>query len=97
MARNLISILDTLEQRIELLKEENEGLRKINNELEQSNSELRRSMAKAAEDREKALLDVEYLRISHKLADSPDSLVEARKVIAGLIRNIDRCIEMLKE
>ena len=41
--------------------------------------------------------DCEYLEVSHKLADNPDTLVATRRRLAGLIRNIDRCLEMLKE
>ena len=39
----------------------------------------------------------EFLAVSHKLANDADDLVAARRHIAGLIRNIDRCLEILKE
>jgi len=55
----------------------------------------RRREARAERDR--ALMDAEFLAVSHKLADSPDVLVDARRHIAQLIRNIDRCLVMLKE
>lgn len=97
MARTLLTILGDLEQRISLLQGEMEELRRKNSELEQLNSELVKREAEARQARDAALTDVDYLKVSHRLADSPDSLVETRKVIAGLIRNIDRCIEMLKE
>ena len=43
------------------------------------------------------MLDAEFLAVSHKLADSPDTLVSARRHLARLTRHIDRCLEMLKE
>lgn len=46
---------------------------------------------------DRAKSDVQFLRVSHRLASSPDSLVEARRLIAGLIRNIDKAIAELKE
>lgn len=97
MARTLLTILGDLEQRISLLQGEMEELRRKNSELEQLNAELVKMETEARQARDTALTDVDYLKVSHRLADSPDSLVETRKVIAGLIRNIDRCIEMLKE
>lgn len=97
MARSLVTILEDLESRIAALQTEMEELRERNSELEMMNSDLRKREAEAQNAREQALLDVEYLKVSYRLAESPDSLAETRKVIAGLIRNIDRCIEMLKE
>lgn len=97
MARSLVSILEELEQRTAALQAEMEELRSRNSELEMQNDDLRKREAEAQAAKEQALLDVEYLRVSYRLAESPDSLAETRKVIAGLIRNIDRCIEMLKE
>ena len=41
--------------------------------------------------------DMRFLRVSHRLAASPDALVEARRMVAGLIRNIDKAIADLKE
>lgn len=40
--------------------------------------------------------DVEYLTMSHRLADNPDTIIETRRHISRLIRNIDRCLEMLE-
>jgi len=40
---------------------------------------------------------VEFLTMSYRLADSPDTIVSARRRIARLIRTIDSCISMLKE
>lgn len=97
MAQSLLSILERLEARQEELRAEMESLRKRNRELEEENADLRRKEAEALEIRDKALLDAEYLSVSYRLAENPDTLVETRRIIAGLIRNIDRCIEMLKE
>lgn len=97
MAQSLLSILEQLQGNIETLKEEIGRLRQKNRELEEENAGLREKTAEAEASREKALLDAEYMAVSHKLADSPDTLADTRRLIAGLIRNIDRCIAMLKE
>jgi len=97
MAQSLLSILESLEAREEELRAEMESLRQRNRELEEENAGLRSKEAEALKLRDKALLDVEYLSVSHRLAESPDTLADTRRIIAGLIRNIDRCIAMLKE
>lgn len=97
MAESLISILEKLDDRIKRLKEQNEELRQTNERLTAENSDLIQKARKAEEARSQAILDVEYLAVSHKLADNPDTLITARRQINQLIRNIDRCIEMLKD
>lgn len=97
MAQSLISILQQLEVRQNELRSQMASLKQRNRELEEENADLRRKEAEALEVRDKALLDVEYLSVSHKLADNPDTLADTRRIIAGLIKNIDRCIDMLKE
>lgn len=97
MADSLISILDQLNNRITELNMQNSRLRLRNEELLEENENLRRAADEAKGARDKALLDSEYLAVSHKLADNPETLVAARRHISQLIRNIDRCIDMLKE
>ncbi len=97
MATPLPDILDTLRLQIEARRKEYARLKERNRLLEEENADLRRLAAEAQKEREKAMLDAEFLAVSHKLADSPDTLVSARRHLARLIRNIDRCLEMLKE
>lgn len=97
MAESLLSILERLDKRIKELAMQNSQLQLRNEELTAQNEDLRRKAQEAESAREKALLDAEYLAVSHKLAEGPDNLVTARRHISQLIRNIDRCIDMLKD
>lgn len=97
MAESLLDVLERLNDRIKELAARNAGLATRNAELEASNAELRREAEEAREARKRAELDVEYLAVSHKLADDPDTLIATRRHISQMIRNIDRCLEMLKE
>lgn len=97
MAESLLEILQQLKAKQQELQLEVERLRARNRELENRNLDLQECAEDALKRRDEALLEMEYLKVSHHLADSPDSLVETRRLIAGLIRNIDRCIAMLKE
>lgn len=97
MEHSLLDVLEQLQNRISEMQEEMRELRHRNSRLEEENAELREKEALALKKRDEALVDVEYLSVSRRLAESPDTLVETRRMIAGLIRNIDRCIQMLKE
>lgn len=97
MADSLLTALQDLRTRIEAMNNEMALLREHCADLEAERDEYRRQAQEAISARERAELDIEYLRVSHKLADSPQSLIETRRRIAGLIRNIDRCIDLLKE
>lgn len=79
----LSAIHRQLQERIAMLEEENEDLRR---QLDETRSQL-----------DSTRNDVEFLTMSHRLADSPDSIISARRRIARLIRTIDNCISMLKE
>lgn len=97
MASSLLAALQQMQTRIAEISAEMDSLREQNRLLTEENQSLRRDLADTALERDKAKLDAQFLAVSHKLADNPDTLVDARRLIAGLIRNIDRCIEMLKE
>lgn len=93
----MIEAIERLKSRVKALTEENRRLRGRNAELELRHSELQKQAEEADSGRQRAELDAEYLAISHKLAEDPDTLIKARRHIAQMIRNIDRCLEMLKE
>lgn len=97
MAASLLSMLDALNGKIQGLLEKNDTLEKRSRELEEENADLRRQIAVALKERDRARLDSEFLAMSHKLADNPDTLIDTRRQFAKLIRNIDRCLNMLKE
>lgn len=65
--------------------------------LEKENEDLRIQLSETRAELDNTRKDVEFLTMSHRLADSPDSVISARRRIARLIRTIDNCISMLKE
>ena len=97
MARSLLTVLDSLREKIDALNRGVETLRTHNRELEEENEVLRRTIEDTVRERDKARLDSDFLAVSHRLAQDPDQIIDARRLISRLIRNIDRCIEMLKE
>ena len=91
----LLNTLEILKGKIDSLVARNESLLLRNSSLEEENRDLRKKTEEAYAERDRARL--EFLAVSHKLANDADDLVAARRHIAGLIRNIDRCLEILKE
>lgn len=93
----LINSISALSRKIDRLLERYASLQMKVKSLEEENFLLRKEKEDADERLEQAGKEIEFLKLSHRLADSPEALVSARQNVAGLIRTIDSCIRMLKE
>lgn len=60
-------------------------------------SDLETELELTREELKKKALDVEFLTVSHKLADTPQALADARKVVRRMIAGVDKAIALLKE
>ncbi|MEZ3551056.1 MAG: hypothetical protein K1W02_10075 [Muribaculaceae bacterium] len=97
MALPLTSLLDIVGQKVERLQTIHQGLHTRIAALEEENNNLRAELEETKKQLCNTRRDVEFLTMSYRLADSPDTIVSARRRIARLIRTIDSCISMLKE
>lgn len=97
MASGLEQELQTLIARSRKAAEAIVALRSELNQSRCREQDLLMQLRLTRQELDRAKSDVQFLRVSHRLASSPDSLVEARRLIAGLIRNIDKAIAELKE
>lgn len=97
MAQSLNTLLHDISVHAQQLGEINLALKTRIAELEHEVELLKGSLAEKEKELQRALTDAEFLTMSHRLADSPDTIISARRQIARLIRNIDNCISMLKE
>ena len=97
MANPLLSILNELHGNIFRLSDHESQLHERIRELEKTKSDLEAELEDARSQLAAALSAVVFLKVSHRLADSPDTLADTRRHIARLIRNLDLCINMLKE
>jgi chromosome segregation ATPase len=99
MAINLTDLLsrivakcDLLRRRCRQLLDEN---RQLKDEIVEANAECERLKSELV----KANKQIEYLQISHKLdgsADSSQDMSNGRKILADLVRKIDKCIARLE-
>lgn len=97
MALPLNILLRSIGEKATQLAQMQELMKARISELEEKNMQLETELKETKDLLDKALSDIEFLTVSHRLADSPDSIVSTRRHIARLIRNIDSCISMLKE
>lgn len=97
MARSILTAVKALGDKVERLSAQRNRLRDENKALRQEMEELRERARQAEEDRRQALLQIEFLTFSHKLADNPQKLADARRHVAHLIRILDRCISLLRD
>ena len=58
---------------------------------------LRDELEECREELRVARMEVDFLTVSHRLADSPANLISARRRVQRLIAKIDRCVALLKE
>ena len=93
----LIQTLSRLSKKIDSLLEENKSLHEKVKTLEKNNKELISSHLNDTLLLNKARKEIEFLSLSHRLAASPEALVEARNKISNLLRTIDTCIRMINE
>lgn len=97
MDQPLVSILSDISGKLSELAARQDSMKAKIRSLEVENGNLKEELSDTRSQLQQALLDVEFLKMSHRLADSPDSLIATRRRIARLIRTIDNCISMLKE
>ena len=97
MALPLNSLLRSVDSKVTELMAIQRRQREQIVRLEKENEDLRTQLSETRAELDNTRKDVEFLTMSHRLADSPDSVISARRRIARLIRTIDNCISMLKE
>lgn len=86
-----------LKSKIELLaSQRDEALRRLADSEEEK--KLLESEIKALKEKlHKSELDREFLQVSHKIADTPQALADARALVKGMIKRVDNAISFLME
>lgn len=97
MAQPLVNLLSEISDKIAGLEAIQQQLHSRISILEEENNSLREQLKEQQFLLSRANADKEFLTMSHRLAESPDSIIATRRRIARLIRTIDNCISMLKE
>lgn len=93
----LLQSITKLSKKIDSLLDQQKKLQDRIVLLEKSNLELISQHENDIKMLEKANKEIEYLKVSYRLASSPEAIISARNKISGLIRTIDNCIRILNE
>lgn len=97
MERSLTTIIDSLSSKARHLVSQRESLKEENADLKEEIARLKGTIDEDMNRIASLEKEVEFLKLSHRLADSPEALIESRRIVAALIRKIDRCITLLND
>ena len=97
MARPLHRTITELRSKIEQLAAQRDAALAAQAAKEQEAATLREELEECREELRVARMEVDFLTVSHRLADSPANLISARRRVQRLIAKIDRCVALLKE
>ncbi|MDE6022936.1 MAG: hypothetical protein K2G13_05470 [Muribaculaceae bacterium] len=97
MARQLLRVIKDLRLSIEMLASQRDRYSIENERLQQEVESLKRQLEESRKDLDDMRMEVDFLTVSHRLADSPDNLISARRRLKRLIAKIDRCVSLLKD
>lgn len=93
LSAKLSSLLSTAER---IASQRDEALLKAE-ELREENLRLERELKEVRRQLEQSRLDADYLRLSHKLADTPQSLADSRALIRKLVGRVDKALRLIAD
>lgn len=96
MPNDRVASLAAIQQKIQQLVDSRDNALSRCNDLEKEIAALKKDLQSCRDELKQAQLDAQYLSLSHKLADSPQALADARHIIGGLIRKVDAAIALIK-
>lgn len=97
MSRLLTGIIKDLRRKALALAAERDQSKAELERLRKENVALKEQLAECIQELHASQMEVDFLTLSHRLADSPENLISARRRVQRLIAKIDRCVSLLKE
>lgn len=96
MSAKIPDILDRLSGKLQLLVERHALVKAERDELQSECDDLRRKVEALTAALQQANTEIEYLRISHKIAPTEDDVLRSRILLTELVKKIDKCISQLR-
>ena len=97
MGNDLSVLLASLQQKISILAaQRDDALQRLEDALK-SNDKLREQLENSQRLLQQRNMDAEFLSVSHKLADNPQALADARTTIRKMILRVEKAIRLLEE
>lgn len=96
MSAKIPEILDRLGSNLNLLCDKYAHVRQERDAAVAECEELRKRVAALTAKLQQANTEIEYLRISHTLAPTPDDVLRSRILVTELVKKVDKCIAQLR-
>ena len=97
MALSLSANLASLESKIlTLVAQRDDALAKLE-EMTAANLRLQEKLEKTNKELQQSRIETEFLTVSHKLADNPDSLARARTDVRRMLARVEKAIALLED
>lgn len=96
MSAKIPEILDRLSGKLQLLVERHALVKAERDALQAECEELQRKIVSLTSALQQANTEIEYLRISHKIAPTEDDVLRSRILLTELVKKIDKCISQLR-
>ncbi|MDE6811715.1 MAG: hypothetical protein K2J15_05130 [Muribaculaceae bacterium] len=90
------ALIAGIQNKIALLSERRDRAESRCLELEKQIADLSATIRDKDQQLNEARLEIEFLTLSHRLADSPEALANARNTISRIIRKVDSAIALIK-
>lgn len=95
MGATLPSLTHGISAKIAKIANRQAELKRTIRDLRAENETLRQELAETQHLLAEANRTAEYLSLSHKLADNPGALADARDTVKGLLKKVERAINLL--
>lgn len=97
MSAKITDILNGLGTKLQLMLTKYKSVKEERDNALQRCAELEARNLKLAHALQEANTEIEYLRISHKVASTPDDVLRSRILLTELVKKIDKCISQLRQ
>lgn len=91
-----LAIMAGIQQKIALLTQQRDNVSAKCKSLADRIEALESALKERDRRLQQANLEIEFLTLSHRLAETPQALADARKEISRLIRKVDAAIALIK-
>lgn len=97
MGNSLAERLTQLESKmLTLVSQRDKALSELK-AVRQENASLNQQLISTRSALEESRMEAEYLSVSHKLADNPQALAEARQSLRKMIARVEKAIRLLED
>ena len=97
MEISLSESLVSLEPKIRILANQRDQARERLKEVIKENDRLRLELEDTRRQLQESRVETEYLSLSHKLADNPQAIADARGTVRRMLARVEKAIALLEE